>query len=180
MSNLKIKQYIQTSLTGSGFVIVDSRVANDVMPEYWPTLGAASSDFQHERHTIERLCSRANHLVCSIGNREIEVYAMCKKTLAIRIEYLTGMPVTDIRGFDKKSPEETPAAEPINKKTAIKHEGNFARNQRMTKERKEAQAVDAKQRQERLQHEQAKALKQAEEKRRIAWEARLAKGSNDG
>ena len=169
MSNLRNQDYVKLSMLANGFVIVNSRLACEIMPGNWPSPSQASSEFVHYRSTIDRGCDGAKRYLCTIGGNDIEVFAKSRKMLAERIEYILGKEVTNIRDYEEAKQEETPVT-PVSKKPAVREESNCERNHRMHEQRKEERAAQARLEQERHEQEQAKYLKEKAETRKAAQE----------
>ena len=132
MSNLKLQQYSQQSMLANGFVIVNYRIVCGIIPQFWSSNSAASSDFTNFRSTIDRVCKNAKyHLLCSIGDQHnIEVFSMSLNELSARIENITGSKTTNIREWFEQE------TEPVVVKPAVAYETNVERKERMDSEYK--------------------------------------------
>lgn len=100
MSIDRLENYLHTSLSGAGFVILDSVIACTLRPDLWGANGGAASSHEMGKHSSRNKINAIpgpRFLLRLKGHpRDIEVIARSDDMLDRRIQWATGMQVLDL------------------------------------------------------------------------------------
>lgn len=100
MSIDRLENYLHTSLSGAGFVILDSQIACTLRPDLWGTNGGMEASYEmHRPHNQNKIRAiRGTRFLLRLNGqpRDIEVIARSEDMLERRIHWATGLQVLDL------------------------------------------------------------------------------------
>lgn len=100
MSIDRLENYLHTSLSGAGFVILDSVIACTLRPDLWGANGGMEAAYEmarpHNANKINAIPCQRFLLRLKGHGRDIEVIARSDDMLERRIQWATGIQVLDL------------------------------------------------------------------------------------
>ncbi len=95
MSIDRLENYLHTSLSGAGFVILDSQIACTLRPDLWGTNGGMEAAYEmyrpHNKNKIRAIHGKRFLLRLEGRLRDIELIARSEDMLERRIHWATGL-----------------------------------------------------------------------------------------
>lgn len=92
----KVDQYVNQSLAGAGFAVMDSIVACTLRGDLWGHGMEASGDFGYHKAKDRPGVRRFRAIFKGQESRPVEVLARSADRLGLRIEWITGLEVVDL------------------------------------------------------------------------------------